>query len=73
MADARESDELISNAAVQPGSEWLGGEAFPGQDFQMPRTKKSSRALTNGEALVLCLGSLTIGTALGIFFGRSSR
>lgn len=53
------------------GSEqWLGGEAMVGPDYRRSGRESGWREGSHGEALVLVLAGLTLGTALGMFLGR---
>ena len=53
------------------GSEqWLGGEAMVGSGYSRSGRESALREWSHGEALVLVLAGLTLGTVLGMFFGR---
>ena len=53
------------------GSEqWLGGEAMVGPHYNRSGRESGWREWSHGEALVLVLAGLTLGTALGMFLGR---
>ena len=73
MPDARESIDPLPNQSASTSEQWLGGEAFLGQDLRTEGTAAPRRTWSHAEALVIGLGALTLGTALGILFSRSSR
>lgn len=73
MADAPEPIDPSPNSSASVSEQWLGGEAFLGQELRTQGPSARPRAWSNGEALVIGLGALTLGTALGILLSRSSR
>jgi hypothetical protein len=64
--------DIASSAEFGPsGSEqWLGGEAMVGPGYSRSGRESGLREWSCGEALVLVLAGLTMGTALGMFLGR---
>lgn len=53
--------------------QWLGGEAMVGSGYGRSERESGSRKWSHGEALVLVLAGLTLGTALGMLVGRQRR
>ncbi|CAI4033224.1 hypothetical protein DNFV4_03658 [Nitrospira tepida] len=50
--------------------QWLGGEAMVGPGYSRSKREAGLREWSHGEALVLMLAGLTLGTALGMLLGR---
>ncbi len=73
MADPHDSSEMAAGRWSASTEPWLGGEAFLGDDLQAARAPRTARRWSPGEAFVLFLGGLTLGTAVGLLFGRTRR
>ena len=72
-ADPLESSNLFPGRTSSVSEQWLGGEAFLGHGYRPSERPTQSRVWSRAETLALCLGALTLGTALGLVFGRSSK
>ncbi len=73
MGDPHDSSEMTAGKWPAPTEPWLGGEAFLGNGVQAASAPRVGRHWSPGEAFVLFLGGLTMGTAMGLFFGRTRR
>jgi hypothetical protein len=73
MADPIESSDVSPTKSASASDQWLGGEAFLGNSYRQAETARQSRVWSDGEALVLFLGGLTLGTAIGLVFSRSQK
>lgn len=73
MADPHDSSEMTAGKWPASTETWLGGEAFLGNDVQAATAPRVARRWSPREAFVLFLGGLTMGTAMGLFFGRRRR
>lgn len=73
MGDPQDSSEMTAGKWPVSTEPWLGGEAFLGNDVQAAPAPRVARRWSPGEVFVLFLSGLTLGTAMGLFFGRTRR